>query len=468
MNNKKNIERLFTEKFKDFESIPPEKNWNELKAKLLEKNKKRRVIPFWFKSAGIAASLILGFFILKDAISFNTSTIKNNEIIFDKTKSVSSTENKKEEPLKKNETDIRADENFNNNIYKNASYNKDNINATNKNKLNSSTNNNFGTVIVKHNIEKNKENSSIFNNNENKIDALTKTNILSKDNNLAVLNTNLDKTLKDSISSKIAMKEENALEQLLKKQEEEGKNVVEKEKVNKWAVGTYAAPIFYNSLSKGSPLDKNLISNNKTYNNSVSYGANIKYALSDKWAIRGGVNKLDVSYNTNDVLFYQSLQGKTPEHIATNVRGEMLRIENKSSAQFLEISASGYVLDKFSGQILQETGYLEVPLELSYKLLNKRFGIELIGGLSTLFLNENKISLVSEENAFKMEIGSANNLNNVHFSGNFGVGLKYKIFKSFQANLEPTFKYQINPYSEGAGNFKPYVIGVYSGISYNF
>ena len=35
-------------------------------------------------------------------------------------------------------------------------------------------------------------------------------------------------------------------------------------------------------------------------------------------------------------------------------------------------------------------------LELSYKILDKKFGIDLIGGVSTLFLNANSISLISD------------------------------------------------------------------------
>jgi hypothetical protein len=111
-------------------------------------------------------------------------------------------------------------------------------------------------------------------------------------------------------------------------------------------------------------------------------------------------------------------------------------------------------------------GYFEIPLEMSYAIVDKKFGINLIGGLSTLFLTENTISVSSGN--MSADLGKANNLSNVHFSTNFGLGFKYKFFKTFEAKLEPTLKYQINTFSNDAGGFRPYFIGLYSGLSWSF
>jgi len=110
--------------------------------------------------------------------------------------------------------------------------------------------------------------------------------------------------------------------------------------------------------------------------------------------------------------------------------------------------------------------YFEVPLELEYALVKKRFGINLIGGFSTFILNNNEV--VSEFEGRKTLIGTANNINNLSFSTNLGVGLDYKFTKTFKLNIEPSFKYQINTFSDVSGNFKPYIIGVYTGFSYKF
>ena len=67
-----------------------------------------------------------------------------------------------------------------------------------------------------------------------------------------------------------------------------------------------------------------------------------------------------------------------------------------------------------------------------------------------------------------MEIGKATNLNNMHFSSNIGLGFSYNFKRRFQANLEPMLKYQINAYNSNTGNFKPYIIGISTGLTYKF
>ena len=48
MSEKKNIERLFQEKFKDFEAIPSQKVWDNIEEEL-QKKKRRKVVPIWFR-----------------------------------------------------------------------------------------------------------------------------------------------------------------------------------------------------------------------------------------------------------------------------------------------------------------------------------------------------------------------------------------------------------------------------------
>ncbi|RZK08828.1 MAG: hypothetical protein EOO46_13980, partial [Flavobacterium sp.] len=79
MSDKKNIDRLFQEKFKDFEVEPNEQIWINIDAALREK-KKRRVIPIWFKLTGIAAGLILGFFAFNFLFD-NTTPVESNKVV---------------------------------------------------------------------------------------------------------------------------------------------------------------------------------------------------------------------------------------------------------------------------------------------------------------------------------------------------------------------------------------------------
>lgn len=291
------------------------------------------------------------------------------------------------------------------------------------------------------------ENKNIVNNVQNKLESLH-----SNDNSNPVINK-ID-------SLKIAMKEPNELEELLNEKE---KKKVEP-KLNRWQVTPNIAPIYFSSTVNGSPLDSRLESNSKNYNiNNQSYGLGVNYAVTKKWNVRTGVNAFSVNYVTNQVLYYQNNYASSKiANLNPNVFGSLISIESLQNVN----SIMGKFQEKYEGSINQKMGYIEVPFELSYKLINKKFGVNIIGGMSTLFLKQNEVFL--EGNGLNVKIGEANNLNSVHFSTNFGLGMKYEFIKHFEARVEPVLKYQINTFSNDSGGFKPYIIGVYTGLSYSF
>jgi hypothetical protein len=137
-----------------------------------------------------------------------------------------------------------------------------------------------------------------------------------------------------------------------------------------------------------------------------------------------------------------------------------------SSAMMNRVSSPELFNPKISGQLEQRFGFLEVPLELEYRIMDKKFGVNVIGGFSTFFLNDNE--LYAEVNGTSTLIGTANNINSTSFSANFGLGMDYSLSKQWKINLEPMFKYQINTFSNTSGDFRPFFVGVYSGLSFKF
>ena len=99
MKDNKNIERLFQEKFKDFEALPPQDSWDIIASRLNEKKKKKRILPIWFQFSGIAASLfIIGSLIWNFSGESNTTEVPNSN------NTIVNTEDSKE--LKKISRDI--------------------------------------------------------------------------------------------------------------------------------------------------------------------------------------------------------------------------------------------------------------------------------------------------------------------------------------------------------------------------
>lgn len=505
MNERKNIDRLFQEKFKDFEAAPSEKVWKGIESKLKEKKKDRKVVPFWLKLSGIAAALILAITATNEF--YNPVTHNQNNIVIEEKNNIQQNadslnpkqvgnnsgvaESESDKPLKTLDTQknpnrkrnsntesiaVSSDKKTNENQLKTNTTVVKALTKSDENRIAKPSNQQKKLKIqsgneIKMMAKADSEKDSKFNleNVPHNPNSYTNQPITFFDKNNPDTKTNPDYIIKDSFdikkkdSTALASAMPNALEELLK--EKENPAVTKKEaKLNKWQISSNVAPIYFNSTSSGSPLDPEFAQNNKEYKSNLAYGLGVRYALNEKFTIRTGVNTIGLEYATNDVYFSQNTNARELEHVKMNVQGSMLQFENKN-AGMPEISPNSQLVKKFEATLNQKTGYIEVPLELSYKIMNRKFGIEIIGGLSTLFLNENEISLVTS--GTEMQIGKATNLNNTHFSTNVGLGVKYNFFKSFQANIEPMFKYQINTFTD-SGNFKPYFFGLYTGINYRF
>src|SRR5690606_16117335 len=75
MKQKKNIERLFQETFKDFEASPSQNVWDNIQAELNTDESPRKIAPIWWRYAGVAAILLL-FLAIGNAL-FNSEDNNN-------------------------------------------------------------------------------------------------------------------------------------------------------------------------------------------------------------------------------------------------------------------------------------------------------------------------------------------------------------------------------------------------------
>jgi hypothetical protein len=596
MSERKNLDKLFQEKFKDFEAAAPEESWPYIEEKLKEK-KKRRVIPIWWKLSGVAAVLLIGFALsdgyfngnpqdpngivvrdntnAKDANQKPDGTNNNSTVIGNpgtEQTAVATTDNPKDEKGNSatgitSETDVNSGIAVNENTSENKKTTTSNKNNSiqKQPKQNSGVYQKQGQLVLNENASKPnattpstkkqtvtngyKLKNAAAENNQIAVGAEHKTKAksghlkasqtldkkdpmatsadqkskaevsgsISNDSKIAAQNagkhsneqttTNdnkrlqlpandkqadpIDKLKSDKTpgqlaqnenknpdkkqekkldSTAIANVEPNALEKLLNEKEN---NLVTKEPhINRWQITSSVAPIYFGSTSGGSPIDSSFAGNSKSYKTNMSVKLGVNYAVNKKLTIRAGVSQVTLDYNTNDVLVYAGMDRNKLGNVDTNGQNQFLHFARKSnnanarSTADAASIATNLATDEFASYLNQRMGYIEVPVELSYAVIDKKFGLNVIGGVSTLFLNENKITVVSD--GLTTNLGEANNLNKTHFSTNVGLGMRYQFYKAFQANFEPMFKYQINTFSKGDGNFKPYFLGLYTGVSYSF
>jgi hypothetical protein len=516
MKEKKNIDNIFNEGFKDFEATPSPRVWENIQAELKKDKKERKVIPLWIKLSGVAALLAL---LLTVGDSFYNSTDAEIPSITD--------ENviKTEKELQQNSSEIENDANATqvaseDKTLQNDAAGDESLSESDSFKSKSETK--PSNKLFKNSSEKTTK--SVIASNQSEKEASKKTenqknNLIGKDPSKKALNegivssknnsekTDIGKTAKEeklinkdkvfdtkkeavvvneysekSTSEKKLVKTEKEITEesknkksifdaIAEKDEEIVSQKKKKEKPeHRWNVAPNVAPVYYSSLDNGSSIDPTFADNPQEGDVNMSYGVQVSYALSKRLSVRTGVNNVDLSYSTTGIevgtgpvaVALRSVDYGGREIVVTAFDKGALAT-NGSSNGFGDITPKSTQGD---ARLIQNINYYEVPVELKYSVIDNRFGVNVIGGLSTLFLGNNEISVKADN--FNSVLGEANNLSSVSFSTNVGLGLDYKLSKKFTFNIEPMFKYQLNPYTDSSVNFKPYYLGIYSGLSFKF
>lgn len=512
-NDKKHIDRLFQEGLKNLEATPSNSVWENVSGQLLNNQKQRRIIPMWIKLSAIAAGLLF-LFTLGNKVFFqdNNSTLEVNETIVD-------TKFKNEQSIKNSDSArdpniIDSDDAVNlaqegsdenetkeslSGIQKNSVINKNESVVVNNDESTTSSKNNTLNLTTKKELAEEKANSTVaYNLNSEKNNVIESqkkiiqgevsktsdikstiakaesTNELDdkKVNQIRELSTeetvaeNYIKEREINEAGKISI--EDAITENSKAANEEDK-LTEGEASKRWGVVPNIAPVYFNSLGTGSSMDGEFVNNTKSGKVNMSYGVSASYAINEKINVRVGVNSVRLGYNTLDVFNASDMEMSPIKPIAvrnieidkTPIELAYVTVAGMSFAQVPELLSNEY-----NASIDQELAFLEIPLEIQYKIINTKLGISAIGGFSALFLNSNEI--YSTLNGNSTLIGKATNINNLSYSANLGFGFNYKLSNKLNLNLEPMFKYQLNTFRNTSGNFKPYFIGVYSGLSFRF
>lgn len=501
-NEKKHIDRLFQEGLKNFEATPSYSVWENVSEQLLDNKKQRKVIPLWMKLSAIAAGLLLLITLGNNIfLQDNNTTPEVNETIVDTESKNKQNANDSDNSLDSNtigsnndvNTENLAQEDSNSNEdatekssnqiqkdSKNAVINKDES-VVAKNDRNTTTKNNTSNLdtnkrLTKELTEEATTNTVASNSNSKKTNTVeSQKNPVKEDLSKATdINTTVAKA---ENSNEIDKKELNkvgeiSIEEAIaenNKAKETEEEVAEDKASKRWSVAPNIAPVYFNSLGTGSSMDAEFVNNTKSGEVNMSYGVSASYAINDKINVRVGVNNVKLGYNTHDVFDASSMEINPIKSVAIK------NIEiDKTPTQLAYVTVAGMsfaqvpepLSNQYNASINQELGFLEIPLEIQYKITNTKLGVNAIGGFSALFLNTNEIYSTLDGNSTL--IGEATNISNLSYSANLGLGFNYKISSNININLEPMFKYQLNTFKNTSGNFKPYFIGVYSGLSFKF
>lgn len=456
MKTSKSIERLFQEGLKDFEASPSPKVWNGIEAKLAGRKQPKRISPFWWQVASVAAILLI--FSSIGAFYYNSSVYKPS-ITFKKPPKIKSTSNSL--------VVIPAQYRFSS-VNKNLSLLENSIKsdlAFNFEASSSSLNFEQASLPVQ-DLQADSAAARIADRSFSTVNLLIGSSINSFSN--SPMASTLFEPDKESLNNKKSLFDAIQEDDLLAIEEDKG---VDKP----WAIQPNLAPVFMNSFNGGNPIEPSL--QGKTSSNpNVSYGVNIAYAINKKIKIRAGVNQVAMGYNTQDVVLSVTSSSFRAEasgnlNLEGNLVGDftLVSANNNSNTQAgTQANSFGMTPSKLNsvGVINHELGFVEVPLEVEYALIDKKLGVHVLGGASTYLLSNNEVFF--DVNGRSSSIGEAGNLNTFSFSANLGVGMDYNFSERVSFNLEPKFMYQINTFQSNTTNFQPYFFGIYSGIKFKF
>ncbi|WP_147677678.1 outer membrane beta-barrel protein [Algibacter pacificus] len=485
MRDKKHIDRLFKEGLKDFEPVPSDAVWKKIEAELNTSKNTRRIIPIWWRYAGVAALLLLFLGLGINGVFNSSEDIEQQEVVDTETtrsskiggESISGNNTSGSiKTVVSNEEIQKETVNKKSEIVKTASKEKDspinsNVNTIKKRSLASSNR------LSEENRPIDPAKTNIVTDSESE-----KNTVISSykaQNNLTPTATK-DVVAETKIEEKVIPNEivANTKNRSLTIEEALAKAhsiiIEKKEKDGRWSIAANAAPVYFNTSGEGSAIDPQFNSNSKSGEVYISYGISARYALTDRLSVRSGISNLSLGYNIDNVVVYEaagvsSVSSKPLQNVSTS-KLSTVRVSSQVllvSGEGLDANIQADFIDDSRTSISQNLRYVEVPVELQYALVNKKIGLNVIGGFSSLFLNGNEIFTDTERTKSYFS-GEASNINEVSYSANFGLGLNYQLNKTIDLNLEPMIKYQINTFKNTFGDFKPYYVGVYTGVAIKF
>jgi hypothetical protein len=269
-------------------------------------------------------------------------------------------------------------------------------------------------------------------------------------------------------------------------------------KQDRWALGSEIAPLYsHRSITSDYRQSEKINELNKTESGLLAYagGIHIAYATGRRLSVQSGIyysrygqeiNKIE-TYNYKYTEYFSEGTASGRFISVYNSTG-VISIDNPVSAGYDKV-VSNYIdeTSDFSSQngliginnsgivpsedinvtLTQYFDYLELPLLVKYKIIDRKFDFSLSGGIVTNFMVGNVVNI--EQNGEKTRFGATTNINQVNYLGSFGVGFEYPLVSGFAISIEPRFRYYINPIDKSSLiNVHPYSFGFFAGISYVF
>ena len=263
----------------------------------------------------------------------------------------------------------------------------------------------------------------------------------------------------------------------------------ETKKEQRWSIMGQAAPLYsYRSSNQsntsGQNQEKGLIA--------YAGGIKIDYKTSRRLSIQAGMfySVMGQVIDNVSISSYQSSQsmvtvGYTSNNFIVNTSNSLGPISKTSNSGKMSADPNNFfygtntnnrssnvvLSDNLTttkqGSIVQEMKFIELPLLARYKIIDKKIGVHLLGGIGTSILVNNSATLKQDGNS--ESLGKTQYLNPINLNSTLGFGINYILGRNLDLSIEPTYKFYLNSISTSDNNdFRPYSFGLFTGIVYKF
>jgi hypothetical protein len=246
----------------------------------------------------------------------------------------------------------------------------------------------------------------------------------------------------DFDATKLAPQEDPLMVMLarLDQQEKNAQDEQKKEEKNNteklWTSVGFAAGSFNTVNSTVSPSSAQSFAANsaatqqaKASGSAYTVGISLGTRISKRWVVQGGVNYMTQAsdYTANAVGTSDFTNFSAP-----NVNSMMSEADSKI------VSTAPYTINN-------NVQFVSIPLQAGYLVVNKRFGVQLNGGISTDMFLQNTLTPESD-NVSKTTQGSGADspYRSLNFSGLVGTEFSYKFGQHYRLSLNPGLRYPFN------------------------
>jgi len=254
---------------------------------------------------------------------------------------------------------------------------------------------------------------------------------------------------------------------------------------DRWSIAAMASPTYYSRFNSGNDeLSKQLMASEQPLI-SYSCGVAFSYKINKRFSIQSGLYYSSLGQQVDGINSFGGFQEynytkgdhnfevlTTSGTVYTNNADVFLMANGPGERILTNYTNDVFDPEKASLQYINNTlrqnfSYLELPIILRYKVIDRMIDFNLIGGVSYNLLVSNSVYTMVDGG--KYPIGKTEGLNPITLSSSLGMGMEYNFSDKLSLNLEPTFRYYLNPFNEVTGSkIHPYSFGIFSGVSYKF